>query len=147
MVLHRSVKFCIASIIKRIASIHIQLLDNSDWLTMEEEMLFVVEKLAYWPRVVFMVLLFCPVSWRTNPDISRLAEEMAFDGIRTEREPLGLGSTLGAFLKYLYNAIVHWTYELRKYMDHIAVKIFLLKINFANEGQFAKSAKYRAYKI
>ena len=53
---------------------------------MKEERRFVAEKLAYRPRVVFMVLLFSPVSWRTNPDISRLAEEMDFDGIYDPRE-------------------------------------------------------------
>ena len=73
---------------------------------MEEETLFVAEKSAYQPRVVFMVLLFCPVSWQTNPNISRLAEEMASDGIRPDRAPFGFGSALGAFLKYLYSAIL-----------------------------------------
>ena len=55
---------------------------------------------------LFMVLLFCPVSWSTDPDISRLAEEMASDCIRPEREPFGFGSALGAILKYLYSAIL-----------------------------------------
>ena len=73
---------------------------------MEEERLFVVEKLAYRPRVTFMVLLLCCVSWRTNTNISRLAEEMVLDDIRPEREPFGFGSAVGAFLKYLYRAIL-----------------------------------------
>ena len=72
---------------------------------MEEEGLFVAEKLAYGPRVVYMVLLFCPVSWQTNPNISQLAKEMASDGIRLKREQFGSGSALGTFLKYLYSAV------------------------------------------
>ena len=55
---------------------------------------------------MFMVLLFCPVSWLTDPDFSRLAEEMASDGIRPGREPYGFGSELGTFLKYLHSAIL-----------------------------------------
>ena len=70
---------------------------------MEEETLFVAEKSAYQPQVVFMVLLFCPVSW--YPDISQLAEEMASDGIRPDIAPFGFGSALGDFLKYLDSTI------------------------------------------
>ena len=63
--------------------------------------LFIAEKLAYPPRVVFWSKLFSPVSWRTNPDISQLPKEMASDGIRPEREQFGFESALlGAFLKY-----------------------------------------------
>ena len=68
---------------------------------MDEERLFVAKKLAYRPRVVYTVLLFCRVSWRTSPDISRLAEEMA----STAYEPRK-NSALGAFLKYLYRDIL-----------------------------------------
>ena len=45
------------------------------------------------------------MSWRTNPDTSQLAEEMASDGIRPDREPSGFGSGLGTFLKHSYSAI------------------------------------------
>ena len=31
---------------------------------------------------------------------------MAFDGIQPKRNPFGFGSALGAFLKYLYSAIL-----------------------------------------
>ena len=48
-------------IIKYIKSILTQRLDK-DWLATEEELLFIAEKLAYRPQVVYMVLLFCSVS-------------------------------------------------------------------------------------
>ena len=44
---------------------------------MEEETLyFIAEKLAYRPRVVFIILLFCPVSCWTKPDTLQIAEEI-----------------------------------------------------------------------
>ena len=93
---------------------------------MEEERLFIEEKIASPTRVVFVVLA-------NYPDILRLAEKMACDGVLPKREPFGFGNALGIFLKYLYSVILCTTYNLRKYTDYMAVKQFLLKINFVNE--------------
>ena len=63
---------------------------------MEEERLFVAEKIAHRPRVVFVVLAnqsrHFAISWR-----------MASDDILPEREAFGFGNALGTFLKYLYS--------------------------------------------
>ena len=86
-----------------------------------------------------MILLFCPVSWRTNPDISWLAEEMAFHSIRPDKELFGFGSQCtGSFLKVVQCHFVSRTYELRKYTNHLVVNFISLKYNFTNEGKFAK---------
>ena len=67
---------------------------------MEEEGLFIAEKLAYRPESYLW-------SWQTNPDSSQLAEEMAFVGLLhiPERKPFGFGNSLGTFLKYLHSVI------------------------------------------
>ena len=68
---------------------------------MEKKRLFVAEKVAYHPRVVFMVLVVCsePVSWQTNPNISRLTEEMASDDMQPGRERLEIWECTGSFLE------------------------------------------------
>ena len=66
------------------------------------------------------------MSWQTNREILRLAEEMASDGIRPEREPFGFGSALhGSFLEVpvlVQRHFVHGTYKLRKHTNHMAAK-------------------------
>ena len=93
-----------ASIIKCVNLIHHSCMKpkclDKDWLMMEEERLFIAEKLAHGPRVVFMVFLFCPVSWWTTPDILQLAKEVAFNSIWPEWERFGFGNGLEVFWKY-----------------------------------------------
>ena len=66
----------------------IQHMNPSTWIRLIGRKAFCCEKLAYQPQVMFMVLLFCPVTvpWLTNSNILLSAEEMASNGIWPKRE-------------------------------------------------------------
>ena len=67
-----------------------------------------------------------------HPDTSRLAEKMAFDGIRSEKGPFGFGSALGPFLRYVYRDL--YSALLRTGRTKYGSIRITLNDNFANEG-------------
>ena len=115
-----------ASMTKRVDLVHHmepKRLDK-DWLAMEEEKLFVVEKLPYRPWVIFIVSLFCPdcvlvkqswhfaISWRNG-----------FRQHTTQARTVRIWECTGSFLEELVqHHFVYWTYQLRKYTNHTALK-------------------------
>ena len=113
-----------------------------------------VEKLAYGPRVVLVLLPCTVLSWRAKPDTSRLAAKIASDGMRSERGPFGFGSplVLGAFSKYLYSTIFRPGMNYRSMRNtwqrhYISMKIILRMQANSRNSRNIRPAKFKRFMI